>query len=423
MQRETEKKKDYYSILDIPKTASSDDIRKAYKKLALQYHPDRNPGNKEECEEKFKLISEAYTILSNDDKRRNYDMMGEECSFDDMMGDDLNDPFSVFNDIFQQHMSQFMNMQYEDDINVGDIFSNMSGGKSFPFGNVHVRVHTFSNDPSVFQSIHNQRSFQDEYEEEDEDYEEEKSPFKNIGSNISSLFSNLFKKKDVSVKSEKKNKDVEIPQKVKIIYDKPDPIVYNITVSLSDVFNFKKKKIAIVRKRKGKRGYIEKEKNIRIPLYAKELLLEKEGNDVADFKERGDVVIHISYKPHKNCIRVNDYDVLIKKDITISEIYYPYKYQLTLPNGNILHVEGESLLKNKDLLQKITGRGIPYENDEKLEYGNIFILYQIKLPDLLDDLTMSLKEIINIDNNQKEDVVKIEYEKAVNASIREVFLD
>jgi DnaJ-class molecular chaperone len=380
----TEKKKDYYSILDIPKTASSDEIRKAYKKLALQYHPDRNPGNKEECEEKFKLISEAYTVLSNDDKRRNYDMMGGECSFDDMMDGDLNDPFSVFNDIFQQHMNQFMNMQYEDDINVGDIFSNMSGGKTFPFGNVHVRVHTFSNDPSVFQSIHNQRSFQDEYEDENEEEEEERSPFKNIGSNISSLFSNLFKKKETPVKSAKQNKDVEIPQKVKIIYNKPEAIVYNITVSLSDVFNFKKKKVTIVRKRKTKKGrYIEKEKKIMIPLYAKELLLEKEGNDVADFKERGDVIIHISYKPHKNCIRVNDYDVLIKKDITISEIYHPYQYQLALPNGNILHVEGESLIKNKDLLQKISGKGIPYENDEKVEYGTLFILYQIKFHDSL----------------------------------------
>ncbi|KAL9966814.1 hypothetical protein ACROYT_G024937 [Oculina patagonica] len=69
---------DYYKILEVPKSASEQDIKKAYRKLALKWHPDKNPDNKEEAEENFKLISEAYDVLSDKDKRKIYDRYGKE---------------------------------------------------------------------------------------------------------------------------------------------------------------------------------------------------------------------------------------------------------------------------------------------------------------------------------------------------------
>ncbi|MDR1428993.1 MAG: molecular chaperone DnaJ [Spirochaetaceae bacterium] len=68
-------KRDYYDVLNVPKNASKDDIKKAYRRLAIQYHPDKNPGNKE-AEEKFKAATEAYEILSDDSKRSAYDQFG-----------------------------------------------------------------------------------------------------------------------------------------------------------------------------------------------------------------------------------------------------------------------------------------------------------------------------------------------------------
>jgi molecular chaperone DnaJ len=68
-------KRDYYEILGVDRSAAEDDIKKAYRKLALQYHPDRNPGNKE-AEEKFKEATEAYEILKDPDKRGKYDQFG-----------------------------------------------------------------------------------------------------------------------------------------------------------------------------------------------------------------------------------------------------------------------------------------------------------------------------------------------------------
>ncbi|XP_077790031.1 dnaJ homolog subfamily B member 2-like [Podarcis muralis] len=69
---------DYYQTLDIPQTASSDDIKKAYRKNALKWHPDKNPGNKEYAEKKFKEIAEAYEVLSDSYKRDLYDLYGLE---------------------------------------------------------------------------------------------------------------------------------------------------------------------------------------------------------------------------------------------------------------------------------------------------------------------------------------------------------
>ena len=63
---------DYYSLLGVPKNATSDEIKKSYRKLAHQYHPDKNPGNAE-SEAKFKEINNAYEVLGDDKKRANYD--------------------------------------------------------------------------------------------------------------------------------------------------------------------------------------------------------------------------------------------------------------------------------------------------------------------------------------------------------------
>jgi curved DNA-binding protein len=71
--------KDYYKILGVERSASEDDIRKAYRKLAMQYHPDRNPNDKQ-AEERFKEINEAYQVLSDSQKRAHYDRLGSDYS-------------------------------------------------------------------------------------------------------------------------------------------------------------------------------------------------------------------------------------------------------------------------------------------------------------------------------------------------------
>ena len=93
---------DFYKVLGVEKTASAQDIKKAYRKLALKYHPDRNPNNKE-AEEKFRQVSEAYEVLSDPDKRAKYDQFGHDAFRQSAEGGSYRtnfDPFDVFREVF-----------------------------------------------------------------------------------------------------------------------------------------------------------------------------------------------------------------------------------------------------------------------------------------------------------------------------------
>ncbi len=71
-------KRDYYDVLGVSKDADSNSLKSAYRKLAMQYHPDKNPGDSN-AEEKFKEVSEAYEVLSNSEKRQAYDAYGHDA--------------------------------------------------------------------------------------------------------------------------------------------------------------------------------------------------------------------------------------------------------------------------------------------------------------------------------------------------------
>lgn len=105
-------KRDYYEVLGVPKTATKDEIKKGYRKLAIQYHPDKNPGD-HTAEEKFKEATEAYEVLSDDQKRQIYDQYGH-AGLDGMGGPGAGgfDPsqFQGFEDIFGDFSGIFENL-------------------------------------------------------------------------------------------------------------------------------------------------------------------------------------------------------------------------------------------------------------------------------------------------------------------------
>uniref|UniRef100_UPI003216EA25 molecular chaperone DnaJ n=1 Tax=uncultured Draconibacterium sp. TaxID=1573823 RepID=UPI003216EA25 len=105
-------KRDYYEVLDVSKSASAEEIKKAYRKKAIQYHPDKNPGDKQ-AEENFKEAAEAYEVLSNPEKKQRYDQFGHAGMGGAAGGgfgggfSDIEDIFSSFGDIFGGHFGGF----------------------------------------------------------------------------------------------------------------------------------------------------------------------------------------------------------------------------------------------------------------------------------------------------------------------------
>ena len=122
-------KRDYYEVLGVSKDATPEELKKAYRQLALKYHPDRNPGDKE-AEEKFKEAAEAYEVLSNPDKRARYDRFGHAgmsgASGFSGQGMSMDDIFSQFGDLFA-------------DFGLGSFFSGSFGGGSRSGGTVRER--------------------------------------------------------------------------------------------------------------------------------------------------------------------------------------------------------------------------------------------------------------------------------------------
>ena len=359
------KKKDYYQILEVSKDASQDEIKKSYRSLALKFHPDRNKDP--EATEKFKIIGEAYAVLSDESKRRIYNMTGGEC--DEMgdaeffgMGQDV-DPFMMFNSIFQQHLGNFMNMNYEKEVDLNALLDAMGGGHSgMPFGSslpgVKIQVHTFpmgggfvpiqSFQMNGGENIHEEYSFENDDEEDQE--------------NVSHLFSQLFGKMG---KSKKKRVIKE-----KVIRERPDDIQITVKVTLKDILKNERKTITYERMRKKDGQYKIRKRKIDIPIYGKEILFNGDGNEEPDCKEKGNVIIYIEMKKEPNYKRVNEYDLFTTIKIHPDDLdkSIPFK----MPDDDSFMIDISGLDENR--FGKIIYKGLHTEEEER---GDLYIYFEV----------------------------------------------
>jgi curved DNA-binding protein len=118
--------KDYYQVLGVPRKASQDQIKKAYRKLAMQYHPDRNPGKEQWANEKFKEINEAFGVLGDPQKRQQFDQFGTVGNIGDIFGS----PFTrtTFEDLMKDFGGSGLGFDFLD-----NIFGDALRGRRFSF--------------------------------------------------------------------------------------------------------------------------------------------------------------------------------------------------------------------------------------------------------------------------------------------------
>ena len=313
----------YYSILELNKNATPDEIKKAYKKFAFKYHPDRNIDNKDASEKKFSEINEAYSILSDPVKKKEYDMYGENINNNVSYSSNFGDQFRMFNNIFYKHVSEFVNNKMYNSDNSEPLFNN-----------IKFNVFTTVNKPP----------------EKTPEKPREKTP------------DNAFIKKCEKPKEQIVNKSFDI----KDIYE---GVIKEVEINL----------IRRIKTNENKIIYKNINKKFKIPLKGREIFIENWGNHVNGYKKPADLLIIVNDLPNEKFKRFGNYNLFIIHYIKINELPKENLLIIELPNEKKIDVNVNiiELLKDTNKLIKIENKGFPYIIDNEVKRGSLYIKVEI----------------------------------------------
>jgi DnaJ family protein B protein 4 len=340
--------RDYYTILGVPKNAPDEDIRKAYKKLALKYHPDRNAeSEKEKARQKFVEINEAYEVLSDKEKKEIYDKFGEEGlkaginanTADAFAGRSqggfayqASDPFSVFEQFFGPGGVQFS-------------FSGGPGSSS--------RFHSFKQG--------------------------------NKGRNYRSSFSSGSDEYDgpFSFTTEGGN-----PFGYSRHFQRPQPVERFFSCTLEEIYKGHTKKLRLTRSIYNENGQGRQESQIiEIPVeagcHAGTQILCKEAGDIYPGQPAGDVIFTLEEKPHSFYKREGDNLVYTAK-ITLVQALTGVKINLPTLDGNNIEVLIRDVVIKPGYSKVFPGRGMPIP-ERPGSYGDLIIKFDIQWPERIND--------------------------------------
>jgi len=350
--------KDYYKILDISRNATIDDIKKAYKKLALKYHPDRNSdSDKETAKAKFVEINEAYEILSDEKKKKIYDQFGEEGLKAGISASDspdrpapapfssfrASDPFSVFEQFFSKSSGD------------GDIHFSFLGRN--PFHKTGRRRN------------HNEAFMREEDETVSEEDERGSSRY---------LYSPIFKRKPYSQNT---FTDKKYPA------SRPKTVERPISCTLEEIYRGHTKRLKITRNIFNTYGDATKETkfiDIQIPpgTPAGTEFIVPECGDIYSNSSAGDIVFILEEKPHDYFTRMGD-DIIYTATINLSQALTGVKLTIPLLDGKTTsQIEIRDMVIKPGYEKKIVGKGMPIKSSER--FGDLIIKFNIQWPDSID---------------------------------------
>jgi len=339
-----------YSILEIDSNASQDEIKKAYKRLALKYHPDKNsdPG----APEKFHSIAMAYEILSDPEQRSKYDTMNPKKKQ------------TIFDMIGQMYQKFKGSDEFKEFIKK-NIFENEEAKNVILTGDKEVlREYVYNKTNSYIMSVLNAKS---------------PPPEDDL---LSIFIPENPDKKTYDIMQKEKMLSLESSVQTQTFTNTNEHILeLSIITDLEEIYMDKVKEIIIQRQRFKDKQIIMDEKKFLIPLGDDKIILEREGDDYIDsngFLQRGDILIKIKSTKHKFLKRVNDYDILLVLPITLYELFKGFDKRFKYLGDQEIKIKSSNPLKEykfdgDKIVTKIENKGIPYINEGKKLRGELIV--------------------------------------------------
>ena len=341
--------KKYYEILGVPENASDEDIKKSYRKLAIIWHPDKNPDNIAESEKKFKEISEAYQILSDPEKREMYDLYGEDGLQGGMRESAFNNPEDIFKMFFGHGMG-------------------------------HGQTQTQrikKTDPKII----------------------------NIPVSLKDFYNGCKKKISIKIKNICKNCNGNggVNMRVcngcngngiKIMNRMLGPgMIQRIQTVCSDCNGNKRVAEYICPECKGNKVNQSEKPFILIIekgcCDGEKKVFQSMGDEIPS-EERGDVIFILKDEPKQLFIRNNN-DLIHYKDIMLGDAIVGCNINITDLNSNIISYKEDNMIQQNGY-SIIRNKGMPYKNQND-KYGDLYVVYNIIYPSKI--LTAAEKDIIS----------------------------
>ena len=336
--------RDYYDILGVDRSASEDDIKKSYKKLAMKHHPDRNPKNREEAEKKFKEISHAYNVLTDSRKKTMYDQFGEEgLQGAGGMPPNFN-PFSMFEDMFG---------------NSGD----MPGGFHFNMNGMNGMngMHNMNKQNQTNQEIKKIKvSLKDLYKG------------KKMNFNITRTVLNPEKKHLIKPCSHCNGSGIEVKvhQLGRIIQQRQTKCSH---------CNGSGKKIP-----KGCLENVKEKIQINIEkgmCNGEQIILKNKGNFNINTMTNNDLVFVIIEEEHPNFKRI-DNNIMFGLDINLIDALTGFSFIFKHLDDSEILISSDTIIQNEEI-KVIKNKGLPYNNNEDV-FGDLIIKFNVIFPEKIN---------------------------------------